>query len=267
MFCNKCGSEKPIEEFSKNKCTDTGYQKYCKSCCKNYIDKNNQSQYNKKYIKINKDKIKQYRKLNENIQKYQKEYRENNKIKNKKYQIEYRKNNIMRDRSEYAKLYRENNKDKIKEINRLYRLKNKEKIKEKVKLYRQNNKDKINKNNNRYRKEKRKIDKIYYLSEKIRGIIHKSLKNNGFKKNLKTNQILGCTIIEFKFYIESKFQKWMSWENYGLYNGKLNYGWDLDHIKPLSIANTEKDLYELNHYTNFQPLCSVINRDIKKNNY
>ena len=55
----------------------------------------------------------------------------------------------------------------------------------------------------------------------------------------------------------------MSWDNYGKYNGELNFGWDLDHIIPLSSANNIDELIKLNHYTNFQPLCSRVNRHIK----
>lgn len=58
----------------------------------------------------------------------------------------------------------------------------------------------------------------------------------------------------------------MNWENRGLYNGELNYGWDIDHIIPLSSARTEEDVIRLNHYTNLQPLCSKMNRDIKRSN-
>lgn len=70
--------------------------------------------------------------------------------------------------------------------------------------------------------------------------------------------------IEFKSYLESKFETWMNWENRGLYNGELNYGWDIDHIIPLSSAKTEDDIIKLNHYSNLQPLCSYTNRYIKK---
>ena len=59
----------------------------------------------------------------------------------------------------------------------------------------------------------------------------------------------------------------MTWDNKGLYNGVLNYGWDIDHKIPLSSANSEEDLYRLNHFTNLQPLCSKVNRDIKKDRY
>ena len=90
--------------------------------------------------------------------------------------------------------------------------------------------------------------------------------HNGAKKNSKTAQILGCSFEEFRQHIESKFELWMNWNNRGKYNGNPNYGWDLDHIIPTSTAITEKDVIKLNHYTNYQPLCSFINRDVKKNN-
>jgi len=75
---------------------------------------------------------------------------------------------------------------------------------------------------------------------------------------------LGCSFEEFKLYLESKFEKWMNWDNYGKYNGEINYGWDIDHIIPLSSAKIEEEIYKLSHYTNLQPLCSKFNRDIKK---
>ena len=45
----------------------------------------------------------------------------------------------------------------------------------------------------------------------------------------------------------------MSWENYG--------EWHLDHKTPVSWAETEEQVYELNKYTNFQPLWAT---DIKR---
>lgn len=58
----------------------------------------------------------------------------------------------------------------------------------------------------------------------------------------------------------------MTWDNYGLYNGEPNYGWDIDHIIPTTTAFSEEELLKLNHYTNLQPLCSYINRVIKRDN-
>ena len=65
--------------------------------------------------------------------------------------------------------------------------------------------------------------------------------------------------------MESKFENWMSWNNRGLYNGELMHGWDIDHVIPISLAKTEEELLKLNHYSNLQPLCSKINRDVKRN--
>lgn len=57
----------------------------------------------------------------------------------------------------------------------------------------------------------------------------------------------------------------MNWDNYGKYKkNEFNYGWDIDHKIPLSTANTIEEIIKLNHYTNLKPLCSKINRDIKK---
>ena len=58
----------------------------------------------------------------------------------------------------------------------------------------------------------------------------------------------------------------MNWDNRGLYSGEFNYGWDIDHVIPLSSVDKEDEIIKLNHYTNLQPLCSKINRDIKKDN-
>ena len=42
-----------------------------------------------------------------------------------------------------------------------------------------------------------------------------------------------------------------------------NVGWDIDHKIPLYNITTYEEIITLNHYSNLQPLCSKINRDIK----
>ena len=86
-------------------------------------------------------------------------------------------------------------------------------------------------------------------------------------KSKSTEEIIGCSFEDFKLYLESKFEDWMNWKNYGLYNGEYKSGWDIDHIKPLSSAKTENDIYHLSHYSNLQPLCSRENRYDKKDKY
>ena len=95
---------------------------------------------------------------------------------------------------------------------------------------------------------------------------NKSIKRKGYSKKTRTYEILGCSFEDFKLYLESKFESWMTWEIHGKYNGEFNYGWDIDHIIPIDSALNEEDLIKLNHYSNLQPLCSKINRDIKVNN-
>ncbi len=114
---------------------------------------------------------------------------------------------------------------------------------------------------------KRMEDPLYKLKVSFSRRLNKLIKRVEFDKS--TNKPyyldkLGCSFEEFKIYLESKFEDWMTWKNYGKYNGELNYGWDIDHIIPLSKAMTENDIYQLSHYTNLQPLCSRNNRDIKK---
>lgn len=167
---------------------------------------------------------------------------------------------------EYKKNYYYKNKETILLKSKEYYSENREIITSKGREYYLNNKDKKIEYQNSYYNKRIKIDSLYKLKYNIRGLINISIKDKGYRKKSKTNIILGCGYDDFKLYMESKFESWMTWENHGLYNGELNYGWDIDHIIPTSKASTEEELIRLNHYTNLQPLCSRINRDIKRNN-
>lgn len=138
---------------------------------------------------------------------------------------------------------------------------NRETILPQRKEYAKNNRHIINKNN----RKRYHTDILYKLKDLIKSSINKSIKSKGYTKRSKTYIILGCTFEELFIYLESKFESWMTWDNHGLYNGNFNFGWDIDHIIPISSAKTEEDVIRLNHYTNLQPLCSHINRDIKIN--
>ncbi len=172
------------------------------------------------------------------------------------------------------KLYREKNKIAISERRKLNYPNIKDKIKEyqeinkdKIKEYKYLNKDSINKQRAESSRIKYANDILYRIKKNTSNLIRKSFKKQNFNKVSKSQTILGCDMVVFKLYIESKFEPWMNWGNYGLYNGELNHGWDIDHIIPISSANNIDELLKLNNYTNFQPLCSKANRDIKKANY
>ncbi len=106
---------------------------------------------------------------------------------------------------------------------------------------------------NKWMKEKRKNCNVYRFQSNVRSLIYTSFKRgtNQFRKTAKTETILGCSIEEFRIYIESKFTYGMTLENYG--------EWHLDHIKPLALAKSKEDIVLLNHYTNFQPLWASDN--------
>lgn len=145
---------------------------------------------------------------------------------------------------------------------------NSEITKEYNKRYLSNNRERLNKYKNNWFNEKMKSDSNFKLRKKIKTTINDAFRSKSCKRNTKIIEILGCSIDEFKLYLESKFESWMTWDNHGLYEkDKFNVGWDIDHIIPISKASNEDDILKLSHYSNFQPLCSKINRDIKKAKY
>lgn len=157
--------------------------------------------------------------------------------------------------------------DRIKrnEANKRYYQRNKENIKKQKKEYAENNKDKLKEYRRIRHNKKMATDSLFKLKKNIRTAIGDAFRNSKLPKNSKTTNILGCSFEEFKVYLESKFEPWMTWDNHGKYNGELNYGWDIDHITPICNAITDNDIIKLSHYTNFQPLCSYKNRVIKRN--
>ena len=199
-------------------------KKVCKTCAENNRVEYKKA-YNKKYMEEN------CKKYNDNRKEYRKEYYKDNKDKILLYSKEYLKKDGM--------VEKENNRKKI---------------------YYENNKDKINK----HLVDKYNTDILYKVKRRMRNILNEIYRNNGFKRNSKTEQILGCSYEYFITHIENKFDLWMNWANYGKYNGEFQYGWDYDHIIPLSNATNHNELIKLSHYTNISPLCSKINRDIKK---
>lgn len=181
-------------------------------------------------------------------------------------------------RSEDMKIWRKDNKDYCKEYAHKNWLNNKESKSKYSKKYQTLNKEqqKIYSEKHRQtekgietRKKYRKIEyKLKYgidIEWTLKLVLRNRLKNaikNNFQKG-KTLKMLGCSIQEFKLYLEQQFDENMDWSNYG----KDKY-WEIDHIKPCSSFNLI-DIEQQNicfHYTNLQPLTILQNR-IKKDKY
>lgn len=254
-ICACCKMEINVCCFYKNKNKKDGYDSICKECKK--IKR-------RKYIKTNEEKIKLHRKnvYLTNKEKH-KEYREKNKeiIKTKdKIRREKNKEIITARRKKYYK----KNLNSIKEYQKNYYENNRNKVISRQKKYQESHKTKRNK------RHKVRIfqDSLYKFKCNIRSLIHGSLKNKHFKKNTKTEQILGCSLEFFKQYIENQFNEWQNWNNWGIFKKNevaiLNKYWSIDHIIPLSSAKTKEEIIKLNHYTNLCVLDSYINQYLKK---
>jgi len=244
--CTKCGEEKLLttEYYEKRKDSKDGFRNQCRICRKT-LTKEYRKKYNKEYWKKNKEKLsesnKQYRSKNRDILlKKMKERRIKNidlyKERDKKY-YEQNREYILKQRKKYV----EKNKEQV----YLSNYKSYHKHIEKRRKYR-----------SEYFKERQINDSVFDLRVKVSDLIRISIKNNGFTKKSKTYKILGCSYEYFKSYIENQFQEGMTWDNHG--------EWHYDHIIPISSAQTEEQVYKLNHYTNFQPLWAEDN--LRKSN-
>jgi hypothetical protein len=226
-ICSKCKEEKDVCEFY----IAPNNQKY-RASCKICFNSNA-----KKYRDCNKNKIKEY-------------------IKNYKF---INKETI----KEKSKLYREKNEKKIKEkqksVSRKYYLNNREIVKERSKKFRKNNptysfeyREKNPTYSNDYQQNRKKYDPIFKIAHNMRVRMSVFIKSNNISKNNKTFDIVGCSPEFLKEHLEKQFTEGMCWELMGQHI-------HIDHIIPLSSANTEEEVYKLCHYTNLQPLWAFDN--------
>ena len=119
------------------------------------------------------------------------------------------------------------------------------------KLYKKKNKDILREKDKIYHKNRLTIDTFYKAKILARSIVRKALRKRGYSKNSKTEEILGCSFIEFKSHIEFLFLDGMNWEN--------RNKWHIDHIIPLDFAINESEILRLNHYSNLRPLWEIDN--------
>ena len=124
----------------------------------------------------------------------------------------------------------------------------------------------IKKNPGRYRENRRKRQKSRYKNDinfKMRMLLSGRLYNAIKNKNKTGSAVrdLGCSIdgakkcIEKQFYPHPKTNMMMTWENWGKGASK----WQVDHRKEFRDYDLtdRKQLLEVVHYTNLQPLWHV----------
>lgn len=282
--CKTCGYEKPLKEYCIAKNNKQGVGTSCKICVNSkyvptplpqniFFDKNTrictvckeEKDFNSFY-KSNKEKSgvgQKCKNCHKDIRKISlskpKVVRGTFKICGK-CKISYPLDNYVKDNSKYDGLssscqscvreYRENNKPLLRKLKRQYTLNNKERILEYGRTY---------------TRERLLTDPLFKLKSNISRLIFQTFKNSKYQKKSKTVKVLGISMDKFKSHIESQFLSWMCWEKHGNCDTEdYNCSFDLDHIIPCSYAKNEEEVVLLNHWSNFQPLCSKTNRADKR---
>jgi hypothetical protein len=175
----------------------------------------------------------------------------------------------MRFRAKYPEKIKAQNK-RFKEKNPNYKKEYYQKNKERAKEYWQNRteeqKNAKAKYNRKWKNEQYKNNVEFRLHCVISTAVRRSLltEKDDYIKNL-----LGYTIEELKNHLESQFEDWMTWDNFGLTAKKPKETWQIDHIIPANTFNiTSTDSEEFRKcwaLENLRPLDSFANVRRPKN--
>lgn len=140
-------------------------------------------------------------------------------------------------RKEYFKKYRQKHRDKYLVYGKKYRENNKSEIK----LYNERTKVKRNVQRRGWQKQAEQSNPNFLLRRNVSRTINNILKSRGTGKNSSIIKYLPYTIEQLKHHLESLFEPWMNWNNYGVYNLKVwndldptTWTWQIDHIIPKS---------------------------------
>lgn len=147
-LCSKCGEEKTVDQFGKNKSSKDGLAFYCRDC---------KRRYQHDYYRANTDKY----------QKYNKNWRTQNKHYKAQADAAYAKAHPDRVKKAKAK-YREANREKLREAGRAYQASNPELRKSRWQEYRSSNQDKITLKEARRRAQKKGNGIFVILPKELR---------------------------------------------------------------------------------------------------
>lgn len=139
------------------------------------------------------------------------------------------------------KYYRKNQDRLLKESRERYH-QNIEAEHDRSRKYKESNREIIKAKRAQRSKQKRKDDPSFRLKSNISRRIREILKKNNSSKGGKTIlSYLKYSIVELRIHLESQFDSWMSWNNYGVYkktewkdSDQNTWTWQIDHIIPQS---------------------------------
>ena len=105
---------------------------------------------------------------------------------------------------------------------------------------------------------RRQSDLRYRLHERLRCLTFAMIRNgHKGRKMARSMELVGCSVEEFKQYIEKLWLPGMNWKNYGRKEGQ----WSLDHIICCALFDFTKLSHQKAalHYTNIRPLWHIDN--------
>ena len=241
--CNICGKTKNFDEFPKRKLKSGRYSVHyaCKLCWSDVqrksraARKDKEKECRRKYCLNNKDKIL------ESGRKWEKKNRKTRSQKAFKRYHENRDTILAQRRRDYI-----NNLEK-------YRKKSKDKCKTpKYKEWVEKNRE-VHRSYRREYYRKKREDPCFRLRKNVSRAVNSGLRKFGTSKAGKSIIIyLPYSIEDLKKHLESQFEEWMNWDNWGTYDGKTQT-WQIDHIIPQS-----KLPYDSMNHPNFQK-CWALN--------
>jgi len=268
FYCDKCKKiHQKIYGNEYNQRAETIIRNKKKSKTKDF--KRRKAINDKKYRKTHLEEKKEY------CKKYYLEHKEIIKIRTKKWEEENPKK-VRINSKKSARNYRDKNKEKMSQQSKIYYQKNKEHKKvysrkyyqehiEKIRKcainYVKNNKDKINKKRREKINNNSKLKIRYYVSSRIRDRLKVRLASKNGKS---TFDFLPYTVDDLMQHLESLFESWMSWSNYGARRGY----WTIDHKLPDSSFNytsvEDEEFQKCWALKNLQPMEYIEN--IRKSN-
>lgn len=235
-FCKYCGKWKPLSEYYRNTQRPGGLMYKCKDCSKEYNRRWREKNYEKmmerhrEYYLENLDKIRAYDK---------KRYWDNREeilAKSARYRAAH-----VDERKAYDKKRYWANKDELNAKTKAYRDANKEHARALARATYHRNKA----HRSKQVRERYNADPVFKLKMQARGMLRRSFRRKGRRKDNHSPEILGCSL---DFFVEHLKQTWLD---------KYGTEWDgqpchIDHIIPLITANTEEEIKKLCHYTNLR---------------
>lgn len=166
-----------------------------------------------------------------------------------------------RKHSDTKAAYRAANREKKAAYDKVYRQKNMPKILAYNREHIKRNPEMHRISRRAWRKAHPEVAKQYYhkkmrspkfaLTKRMRSYLGNLFRMKGFRKEAKTQVLLGCSFSELQAHLETQFLPGMSWEN--------RPDWHIDHIVPCAAARTKEELEALFHYTNLRPLWGADN--------